>query len=124
MGRPRTPAAIARITGADKLHPGRHKSRSEPSVAPIGNPPDRLSGVERRAWLSLVADLPWLGRSDRMLVELAARLTVVVSEPDAPLAAFTQLRLCLSSMGGTPVDRSKVAAPNSDTDDPGAEFFQ
>lgn len=124
MGRPRTPAAIARITGADRLHPGRHASRSEPSVRPIGPPPERLTDAERGAWLALVADMPWLGRSDRALVELTARLKVITSEPDAPLAAYTQLRLCLASMGGTPVDRSKIAAPDEDTDDPGAEFFQ
>jgi hypothetical protein len=59
-----------------------------------------------------------------MLVELAARLKVITSESGAPLAAFTQLRLCLSSMGGTPVDRSKIAAPDDATDDPADEFFQ
>jgi hypothetical protein len=68
--------------------------------------------------------MPWLARSDRKLVGIAARLAVQIEGGGAPLAAFTQMRLCLSSMGGTPADRTKVQTPDDDSDDPAEKFFQ
>ena len=39
------------------------------------------------------------------------------------MAAFAQMRLLLSSMGGTPVDRTKVSAPDDEAEDPADEFL-
>lgn len=124
MPRRRTPADVARITGADRLHPGRHAARSVPKVQPLGNPPDALTAAEKRAWKDFADDMPWLARSDRHLVGIAARLAVLIQKGGAPLAAFTQMRLCLSSMGGTPTDRTKVITPDGAEDDPAERFFQ
>jgi hypothetical protein len=33
------------------------------------------------------------------------------------------MRLCLSSMGGTPVDRTKISAPEEEPEDPADEFL-
>jgi hypothetical protein len=124
MPRPRTPKAVARITGADTQHPGRYAARTEPKAEALGPPPDKLSPGQLEAWLTLADELPWLTRSDRAALGLAARLADRVdNDPACPLAAFTQLRLCLSSMGATPVDRSKVQSPDDDEDDPSREFL-
>ena len=124
MANPRTPKAVARITGADRLHPGRHAGRTEPATAPLGDMPEGMTPDEQEAWQALSDDMPWLRRSDRGILRLAARLSVLAQQPGCTLGTFTQLRLCLSSMGGTPVDRSKIAADGDyDSDDPAAEFF-
>lgn len=123
MPRYRTPTAVARVTGADKLHPGRHAGRASPVSGPLGPPDDELNTEARKAWAEFANDMPWLGRSDRMLVNLAARLTCRIREPDCPLGVFTQLRLCVAAMGGTPVDRSRVNVPDAD-EDPADEFLQ
>jgi hypothetical protein len=76
------------------------------------------------AWQALSDDMPWLRKSDRGILRLAERLSVQAQQPGCTLGTFTQLRLCLSSMGGAPVDRSKVAmAGDDDGDDPAAQFF-
>jgi len=36
------------------------------------------------------------------------------TDPEMGIAALAQLRLCLSAMGATPVDRSKVTMPEAD----------
>jgi len=125
MARPRTPKAMAAITGADRQHPGRYAARSEPKGDPLGGMPDGLTAGQRQAWRQLADELPWLAKSDRAMLTLAARLADRVdNDPLCPLAAFTQLRLCLSSLGTTPVDRSKVNAAPDDDDNPAAAFFQ
>ena len=124
MANPRTPKAVAQITGADRLHPGRHAGRTEPATAPLGDMPGQMSAAEQEAWQTLSDEMPWLRRSDRGILRLAARLSVEAQQPGCTLGTFTQLRLCLSSMGGTPVDRSKIAvAGNDDADDPASAFF-
>ena len=125
MARPRTPKAMAAITGADRQHPGRYAARSEPKGEPLGGMPAGLTPGQRAAWRQLADELPWLTRSDRAKLGLAARLADRVDNDLAcPLAAYTQLRLCLASLGATPVDRSKVQAPDDDEPDPAAEFLQ
>lgn len=124
MPRPRLTSQQAAITGADKRSPGRFKDRATPTTAPLGEPPHTLSEPVRKAWLDLADDLPWLARSDRKMLELTAQLSVMAQAPDAPVAVYAQLRLALSSLAATPVDRSKVAVADDDDKDPMAEFLQ
>lgn len=124
MPRPRTPAALAKVTGADALHPGRHAARKDPATAPLGAAPKRLSEIEREAWASFADEMPWLRRSDRTLVEVAAKLRArLMTDPDMGVNALAQLRMCLSSMGGTPADRTKVGAPDDEGEDPADAFL-
>ena len=60
---------------------------------------------------------PGLAGLTGYLFELAARLRVRIKADDAPLAAFAELRLCLSRMGGTPADRSRVEAGDGEPDE-------
>jgi len=124
MARPRMPADVASVTGADARSPGRYEGRSKPKVAALGSPPKRLSSIEKAAWLELADELPWLAKSDRSLVEVAAKLKArLMTDPEMGVNALAQLRMCLSSMGGSPSDRTKVAAPDEDSDDPADEYL-
>lgn len=124
MPRHRLPKELAKITGADIAQPGRFAARTEPKSAPIGDAPDKLTSDERAAWIGLVDDMPWLTASDRTITEMAARLVARINvDPACPIGVYTQLRLCLSAIGGTPVDRSKVGAGDNE-DDEANKFFQ
>ena len=123
MARHRLPTQLAKITGADKQHPARHAGRSNPTTQVLGAAPAHLSAAQRKAWATFADEMPWLGASDRALVEVASRLRVLITEPDAPMAGFAQLRMCLSSMGGTPADRSRVP-PGDEPEDDADRFFQ
>jgi hypothetical protein len=124
MARPRLPQDVAAATGAIVKNAGRFKGRSAPKVQPLGAPPRRFTEAQRAAWESFSVEMPWLAKPDRAVVELASRLRAAMeADPEFPISGFAQLRMCLSQMGGTPTDRSKVAAPDEETDDPAAEFF-
>jgi hypothetical protein len=124
MSRPRTPKALASVTGADLQHPARYAGRTEPSVPPLGSAPECLTEAQREAWARLADEMPWLGRSDRQITALAARLMVIAEGFDAPISAFGELRLCLQKMGGTPADRSRIPSGSDDEDDSAERFFQ
>lgn len=123
VGRPRLANEVAAVTGADKRSPGRFAGRSKPKVLSLGPAPKKYDDAQKEMWDEFNADFPWLGRSDRRLVGLAVELQTVIDGGKAPLAVYAQMRLLLSSMGGTPVDRSKVATPDVDDKDPVDEFL-
>jgi len=123
MARPRLPEKVAAVTGADKRSPGRFKGRSAPVVRSLGPAPKRFTDEQREIWNEFNEDMPWLGRSDRRVVGLAVMLQDVIDAGgDVPIAVYAQMRMLLSSMGGTPVDRSKVSAPEEESADPADEF--
>lgn len=122
MGRPRKPDAVQEATGAFIKDPQR--ARKSPKVSALGPPPKRLTDIQREAWLELADEIPWLGRSDRKVVEVAAKLTArLMTDPDMGVNAIAQLRMCLTSLGATPADRSKVAASDDDETDPADAYF-
>lgn len=101
--------ARARTEGRHIKNPQRYK-RNEPTADAIGDPPAWLNDSQRAAWREFAGELPWLNRSHRALVEIAcvtrARLQ---SGAEVGTKALSLLRLCLSSMGATPADASKVS---------------
>lgn len=123
MARNRTPAARALVEGRHLQHPERHKSRQVLSLPPLGAPPNWLKPPQVVAWDSLTAELPWLDRSHRALVEIA---TVVMarlrSGEEVGVNSLNLLRLCLSQMGATPVDAGKVSMPVNDDDNDGDDL--
>jgi len=124
MPRHRLPVEVASVTGADKRSPGRFKGRSAPVVKSLGPAPKRFSSAQVEIWDDFNSDFPWLGRSDRRVVGLAVMLQYMIdTDPKCPVAVFVQMRMLLSSMGGTPVDRSKVSAPEEEGEDPADEFL-
>ncbi len=121
-GRPRLPQEVAKVTGAIAKNAGRFASRATPKVRSLGPAPKSYDERQRAIWEEFNDDFSWLGRSDRHLVKIAVELQCMIDAGDAPVAVFAQMRLVLSSMGGTPVDRTKVQAPEDDSDDPAGEF--
>ena len=124
MARPRLPVEAVSVTGADKHNPGRFKGRSAPVVKSLGPAPKRFTDAQVEIWDEFNADFPWLGRSDRRVVGLAVMLQHMIdTDRECPVAVFAQMRMLLSAMGGTPVDRSKVASPDEEPEDPADEFI-
>lgn len=122
MPNPRTPAAKARVTGADKLHPGRHAARKDPKSKPLGKPSTFLDDHGKQAWEGYRQELPWLMEADRSLVEIAASVRGrLLSGDDVGITALSMLQSILSKMGGSPADRSKVATGDDEPQED--EFF-
>lgn len=125
MARPRLPSAVAAATGADKKNPGRFAGRSKPNAPPLGSAPAKFTGPQKAAWAAFKDEMPWLSKSDRAVVQVASRLRAAMeTDADFPMAGFAQLRMCLSAMGGTPADRTKVSAPDDEDEDPLEKFMQ
>lgn len=124
-GRPRLPQAVAKVTGAAAKNPQRFRDRASPKVPPIGAAPKHFNKDQREAWDFYVSELPWLGASDRTILEMAARLRAEMKTSIPPVSLMTELRQILNSLGATPAARSKVSAPKEDDDqeDPAAEFL-
>lgn len=125
-GRPRLPQEVAKITGAFAKNAGRFAKRSAPKVKSLGPAPKRFTDEQREIWDEFNADFPWLGRTDRALVEVATNLLDQMRRlgEATPISLYAQMRMILGQMGGTPVDRFKVNAPDDNADDPADEFFQ
>lgn len=128
MARPRTPTAKAALTGADKINPGRFKARAEPksSGRDLGRPPAYLPPTAKKAWGTFADELPWLTYEDRGAVEIVALMRAQIMDgltADLPASFFGNYRMALSSLGATPVDRTKVhQSSQEDEDDPFAGF--
>lgn len=124
MARRRIPPAVARVTGRDQHDPGRFRGRNHPAAAPLGEAADWMADDARDCFEGFRAELPWLRESDRALVEIAASLRGrMVASPDVGLKALNALRLCLSAMGATPTDRSKITTTDDREPDPAAKFL-
>lgn len=128
MARPRTPTAKAALTGADKINPGRFKPRSEPKASgrDLGRPPAYLPPTAKKAWAIFADELPWLTFEDRGAVEIVSLMRAQIMDgmtADLPASFFGNYRMALSSLGATPVDRTKVyQPPQEEDDDPFAAF--
>jgi hypothetical protein len=125
MARPRKPTAELKLNGAFAKNPNR--KRVDPKTSgPVGDPPPSLSLELHATWHELAGQAPInvLRSADRALLEMATRLlfsfraSPILPEP----ALIGQFLKCLSAMGMTPVDRSKVHAPQDKPDNPFAKF--
>lgn len=128
MARPQTPLAKAALTGADKKDPQRYRDRKEPKTSGrnLGKPPAYLPVTAKKAWATFADELPWLTYEDRGAVEIVSLMRAQIMDglpADMPASFFGNYRMALSSLGATPVDRSKVyQAPEEQEDDPFAAF--
>ncbi|AEA59586.1 phage terminase, small subunit, putative [Burkholderia gladioli BSR3] len=117
MSRPRTPTNVLDLRGSYKKDPQRRAARANepPSTGELGEPPGRLSELEREAWFEFVDECPpgVLLREHRGLVEQAARLMAEMWTLGAafPTSRGTLLFQIRRSCGMTPVERSKVGVP-------------
>jgi hypothetical protein len=131
MARQRTPAAKAAVTGADKKNKGRFEERNEPVVdGELGEPFAWLSENAKEAWRELAEEIPWLNKSHRGVLSIAAKVRgrmmgdMVNGETDVGVQAMNLYRQCLGSMGATPADASKAGAkPDGEKTDPADAYF-
>lgn len=122
MARPQTPLAKAALTGADKKDPQRFRNRSEPKTSgrALGNPPSYLDPMAKKAWKVFADELPWLTYEDRGAVEIVAIMRGQIMtglSAETPASFYSTYRMALSSLGATPVDRTKVYQPPEEPED-------
>jgi hypothetical protein len=80
--------------------------------------------MEAAIWHEIAGDIPWLCKSDRMVMESATRLVCRMrTDPAFPMSGFSELRGLLARMGATPTDRTRITAQDDDDADPADEFF-
>lgn len=127
MARARTPIEKAEITGQAEKNKARYAPRkTSKKERKIGEPPDWMDEPQKNAWASFVNEMPWIYESHRALLEVASVLRAQFWEDPLEFGVnrINQLRMTISSMGGTPADASKVYKPDDDDEeDPTAKFF-
>ncbi|MBC7636310.1 MAG: hypothetical protein H7251_11980 [Acetobacteraceae bacterium] len=111
----------ARATGAAIKNPARYRDRPEPKGAPLGNASAFLDAAGRAAWIDFKAELPWLMESDRAMMEIVCVIRGRIASGEVGATLLSTYQACLTKLGATPVDRSRIAvAPDEAEDD---EFF-
>jgi hypothetical protein len=127
MPRNRVPLAKAKATGRTLHDPKRFKNRKEPkSNGPLGPPPKWMKNASQiEAWQTLASDVPWLNSSHRAIVSIASQVFgKQIAGEEISVNALNLLRLCLSQMGATPTDSSKITVPEEEDDeDPASKYF-
>src|SRR5262249_53876164 len=109
MPRHRTPLAKAEATGRTLINPDRFKDRKEPpNLVPLGDPPEQFDEREAEVWDKFKVEVPWLMESDRAMVEVASKLRTKVLLGIASDKDYGKLLSCLSRMGATPADRTRI----------------
>lgn len=124
MARPRKPTAALELNGAFRKNPQR--KRQDPATSgPLGEPPATLPEIFHATWFEIASEAPLdvLRVRDRKLVELVARLTYQLrNDPEIPVGKLALLMQCLSRLGMTPSDASKVHAPKEKSESPFSKF--
>jgi hypothetical protein len=83
-----------------------------------------MSDAEQEAWHEFASELPWLNSSHRALLHLACRLRArLTTDPDMGVNAMQAYSSVLSKLAATPVDETKVSAPDGEDEDPTDRFF-
>lgn len=111
MPNPRLPVAKAAATGAAIKNPQRHKDRKAPSKArSLGEPSPFLKDGAITAWEGFRRELPWLTEGHRALVEVASLVRGrLIDQEEVGISALSMLQACLSKLGATPADESRVS---------------
>ena len=113
MARPRKPTAVLELTGAFQKDPQRKRPHEPKPTGSLGEPPVDFDEVLKALWQDLARMVPAgvLTNADRWLVELTCRTRQQVRKGTALAAERNLLLSCLSRMGLTPANRSKIAVP-------------
>jgi phage terminase small subunit len=117
MAAPRKPTNLLLLSGSIAHDKKRYASRTkEPKPnGELGKPPKSLCPELKEAWKEVVKSVPEgvLTSADRIIVELASRLTLKMREGTISTGETAQLISCLSRLGLTPADRSRVSVDPS-----------
>jgi hypothetical protein len=113
-----------KAAGSIAKNPQLFRGRAEPKTVPLGEPSPHLGANGRVAWFAFKSELPWLGESDRAIMEIACHVRgKLINGADMTAAELTLLRQTLSTLGATPADRSRIMTAEEQTQDPLADFF-
>ena len=117
---------ILQLTGAKRRNRKRYADRGNAPVdnRGIGRCPAFLTGSQKVAWKELVKNSPpgVLQRSDRIAVEMVARLMVQIREGDGATAATQAvLTSMLQKLGMTPTSRNSISIPAPEPSNPFAD---
>ena len=125
----RKTTAVLEAKGSFKKNP--QLKRVDPKTSDeIGPPPAYFDDVERRVWQEFIETSPEgvLTQSDRIILEIASTL---LSDYRKNRASFNTSRVnilqrALASLGMTPLDRSRIVAPQPELDEnnPWAELIR
>lgn len=120
MAHPRLPAAKAAATGAALKNPQRHGNRKAPKNVRLGDPSAHLGAGAIAAWEGFKRELPWLTEGHRALVEVASDLRGrMIDGKEVGVNALSLLQVCLSKLGATPTDETKISfGDDGDDNDP------
>ena len=126
MPRPRTPTETLELRGSFKHDPKRRRDVGAKASTALGDPPRHLTEVEQGCWRELEQNIAAgvLTSAERWTLEIASRLMARFRADWLSGAEFAQLTKSLSSLGMTPVDRSKVQAEKTTEASPYDEFLQ
>jgi len=123
-GRPVLPTPLKVIKGTARkcrLNPNEPKPNKD-----VGAPPKHLTAPQKKVWKELVDQIPHgvLGDSDRVIVEITSVLLADfrLCKGHIPASQLGHLRGCLTSLGMTPSDRSKVSATGGKKKNPWDEL--
>jgi|ERR1700678_718556 len=113
MPTPKRTLAELKLSGTYQQNKKRYDHLANPVVTiqlPIGRPPVHLQAAEKAAWAELVrvAHPGLLTRSDRLILEIAAKLIVRMRTSDAKTSEFNALLGVLAKLGMTPAARLKM----------------
>ena len=101
------------LSGSLGDHPGRYKARfeAEPVVSlPLGPAPRHLNPDQRKVWAELLRCSPlglWT-RSDRLALEIAVNMVLLMRQPNATVRDFNAVMTLLGKLGCTPEGRRKL----------------
>ena len=118
-GRPRKPTKVHELSGAYKRNPQRRpKNEPQPEGKFDPEPPRHLMHLEKECWRQLVAAIPpqVATTADTMLIEQTSILMAMSRIGSVvPMKSSDRglLLRCLSQLGCTPVDRSKIIVPDA-----------
>jgi len=127
MARPRLPDELHVITGAWDKNPNRRRTGTPKSENPFGNPPKYFAADEKKCWKEILENaLPGvLTGADRWVAETACIIMAKMRRRENMHGnEMSLLVTCLSKLGMTPVDRTRLSATpdKKDSDNPYAEF--
>ena len=113
MPTPKKTLAELQLSGTYQQNKKRYEHLTNPVATiqlPVGRPPVHLGAAEKAAWAELVrvAHPGLLGRSDRLILEIASKLIVRMRTSDVKTSELNALLAVLAKMGMTPAARLKM----------------
>jgi len=113
MPTPKKTLAELKLTGTYQTNKKRYEHLLNPVATiqlPIGPPPSHMLATEKAIWRELVrtAHPGLLARSDRLTLEIAAKLIVRMRTSDAKTSELNALMTVLAKLGMTAAARLKM----------------